>query len=164
MKGTNGNGRDGAIDYEAYFHHFDLKNTRPRRLVLTVLIQESRLMTADDVHYVLRNQGESVNVSTVYRILDLFAKKGLVTTTILPDSRGQAYSLVASGHTHVLVCLRCHRKVDLSSCPLGEFEKNVASRTGFDILGHRLELYGLCRECRKETEGTTECDDGKTRL
>ena len=145
MKGTNGNGRDGAIDYEAYFHHFDLKNTRPRRLVLTVLIQESRLMT-------------------VYRILDLFAKKGLVTTTILPDSRGQAYSLVASGHTHVLVCLRCHRKVDLSSCPLGEFEKNVASRTGFDILGHRLELYGLCRECRKETEGTTECDDGKTRL
>ena len=103
MKGTNGNGRDGAIDYEAYFHHFDLKNTRPRRLVLTVLIQESRLMTADDVHHVLRNQGESVNVSTVYRILDLFAKKGLVTTTILPDSRGQAYSLVASGHTHVLV-------------------------------------------------------------
>lgn len=156
--------RENRLDYEGYFHRYDLKNTRPRRLVLTVLLDEHRLMTADDVYHALREKGESVNVSTVYRILDLFAEKGLVTTTVLPASRGQAYSIVAPGHSHVLVCLRCHRKVDLSSCPLGAFEKNVATCTGFTILGHRLELYGLCRDCQQEAVPMSKDVEKKTTL
>ena len=42
------------------------------------------------------------------------------------------------------------KKVDISACPLSAFEKQVAAETGFELVGHRLELYGLCRDCQEK--------------
>ena len=83
-------------------------------------------------------------------MLDLFEEKKLVEKDFLPEVRRYGYSLRVPGHIHHLICIRCHKKVDISACPLSAFEKQVAAETGFELVGHRLELYGLCRDCQEK--------------
>ncbi len=144
-------------NYEEFLHQYGLKNTRPRRRVLEILFGQEELLTAEEIYQELLEAGETVNVSTVYRVLELFTEKKLVEKTFLPETRKYAFSLRMPGHVHYLICIRCHKKVDLSGCPLSDYERKVAANTGFDIIGHRLELYGLCKECRdKDAAGGTE--------
>ena len=86
--------------------------------------------------------------------VELFAEKRLVTKTFFSDSRSYGFSLKTAEHMHHLICMKCHKRIDISHCPLGDFECRVAAETGFDIRGHNLELFGYCSECRPQG-GTT---------
>ncbi len=136
-------------EHKEYLHRYGLKNTRPRSLVLQILIHHQGLLTAEDIYQMLLEQGQSINVSTVYRILEMFTEKKVTEKAYLPDVRKYGFSLHSLGHTHRLICLRCHKVVELGHCPLSDFEKDVAQSTAFHIVGHNLELYGYCPDCQK---------------
>lgn len=40
--------------------------------------------------------------------------------------------------------------VQISSCPLHQYEKELQDKMGYHITSHKLEIYGYCPECRKE--------------
>lgn len=146
--------------YDVCLHKYGLKNTRPRHLVLNVLLGKEDIVTAEDIYQELLRDGETVNESTIYRTLELFATRGLVEKTYLTQARRYGFSLRMPGHRHYLICIRCHKKVDIAACPLADFEAQVAAEADFTIVGHRLELYGLCRECReKEKRERKEKDE-----
>ncbi|MFR6370145.1 MAG: hypothetical protein ACLUUD_01125 [Phascolarctobacterium succinatutens] len=43
-----------------------------------------------------------------------------------------------------------HRIVEVDHCPITDFEEQLADKTEFAIVGHNLEWYGYCPECRKQ--------------
>ena len=51
-------------------------------------------------------------------------------------------------HDHV-ICDRCGRIVEFSDDDLERLQEDIATRLGFVLARHRLELYGICRECRE---------------
>ena len=125
-----------------------LKNTRQRREVIDVLEKSARPVTADAIFLALREQGENISLSTVYRILELMVEKKLARRISTVEEGGALFEL-ADTHRHYLVCLGCHRMFPLDDCPLEEYEKELTERTGFDVTGHSLEIYGYCRDCGK---------------
>ena len=141
-------------DYKRVLHSHRMKSTKPRNAVFSVLGESDCALTAEEIYRALVQKGDGVNFSTVYRVLELFAAKGLVTKTFFPDSRSYGFSLKTAGHMHHLICMKCHKRIDISHCPLGDFECRVAAETGFDIRGHNLELFGYCRDCRLQEEET----------
>ena len=141
-------------DYKRLLHSHRMKSTKPRNAVLSALGENDCALTAEEIYRALVQKGDGVNFSTVYRVLELFAAKGLVTKTFFPDSRSYGFSLKTAGHMHHLICMKCHKRIDISHCPLGDFECRVAAETGFDIRGHNLELFGYCRDCRLQEEET----------
>lgn len=143
--------------HKEYLHRYGLKNTKARNLVLQMLLTHQGVLTAENIYQQLLQSGQSINVSTVYRILEMFTEKKLTEKTYLPDIRKYGFSLHSPGHTHRLICLRCHKVVELGHCPLSEFEKKVTDNTQFQIVGHNLELYGYCPACLKiMTKGSTQ--------
>lgn len=141
--------------YKEYLHRHGLKNTCTRSLVLKILMQCKGVLTAEDVYQELLQQGKTMNISTVYRILDMFTEKHVTEKTYLPDVRKYGFSLHSTGHMHRLICLQCHKVVELDHCPLENFEKRVSEYTQFQIVGHSLELYGYCPACQKHSTGGT---------
>lgn len=137
-------------DYGEYLHRYGLKSTRTRNMVLHMLLENSSILTAEQVYHQLTTDGQRINFSTVYRILEMFTEKKVTVKTLLPDSRKYGFALRASGHTHRLICLRCHKIVEIADCPLSEFENHLATETNFQIAGHHLEIYGYCGVCQKE--------------
>ncbi len=125
------------------------KLTRPRRIILEVLLAAHKpLLPAE-----LLTEGQryycDLGLVTVYRTLELMEGMELVRTVHVAEGC-HGYVLATPGHTHHLVCERCHATVEIIGCELGDFLNSVAERTGYTITGHWLEISGLCAECQKQ--------------
>lgn len=135
-----------------YLHRYGLKNTKQRQLVLQLLLKKQGMLTAEELYKQLLALDETVNFSTVYRILEMFTQKGLTEKSYLSNSRKYGFTLHALGHRHRLICLRCHKVIEVEHCPIAEFEQRLAQKTDFSIVGHNLEWYGYCPGCKKLQE------------
>jgi len=125
------------------------KNTKSRKAVIEVLENAENPLSAEDIFLCIKKQGSSVNLSTVYRTLDLMESKSVVNTIVMMDGKAR-YELTVDGHRHHLVCTNCHKSVPIDFCPLENMEKDIGMRSDFDITGHKIEIYGICPNCKKE--------------
>ena len=127
-----------------------LKNTKNRNFLFAVLEDTEVPLTAEDIYLKLREKGVSINLSTVYRILDVFVSKELITRSSSSDNKKNIYELYKQENKHRLVCISCKKVQTLNKCPLEKFEKELEKEINFDITSHKLELYGYCQECKNK--------------
>jgi Fe2+ or Zn2+ uptake regulation protein len=122
-----------------------LRLTNPRRLILEVVRATDVHPTALWVHRQVRRKLPRVSLGTVYRNLRILAGEGLLKE--MADGRGLGrFDGNVSDHHH-LTCSSCGRISDLAAPLDRSLESRVASRTGFEILRHRIEFYGRCPAC-----------------
>jgi Fur family ferric uptake transcriptional regulator len=121
----------------------------PRRLeVLEELAQERDDVTAQQLWSRLRERDSRAGLATVYRTLALLSEKGVVD--VLSHHGGeQCYRLCGDEHHHHLLCQRCHRVVEVQECGLDDWVATAAKRHGFVATDHRVEIVGLCADCRE---------------
>lgn len=141
---------DTPLDAESLIRQSGLKCTPARVQVLQLLLTQQEVLSADEVFERLLQGGAKLNFSTVYRILESFTEKKLTEKVLLPQSRKYGFLVYTLSHTHHLICLGCHKVVNIDGCPLHGFEEDLAQKSHFQIVGHYLELYGYCEECRKK--------------
>jgi Fur family ferric uptake transcriptional regulator len=124
-----------------------VRPTRQRITVLAELMGEQDDVTAQELHERLRGRGERLGLATVYRTLGLLAEEGVIDA--LSHRPGElCYRWCGDGHHHHLVCSSCHRVVELADCELDPWLDRISQAHGFVTTGHRLEVSGLCAECR----------------
>ena len=125
------------------------KNTKSRKAVIDVLNNSKLPVSAEEIFMLIKANGCSANLSTVYRTLELMENKGLTSKTIMNDGKAR-FELTGDGHKHHLICTNCHKMVPIDICPIEKLETDVSIKTNYDITGHKLELYGVCPDCKKE--------------
>lgn len=134
--------------YEEVLKSNGLKSTKHRNEILDLISKSENPMTADDIYINLKNRNVSINLSTVYRILDtLVSKKIIIKSNITGDNKA-LYEYNRQEHRHHLICSGCKKMFTIDGCPLEEYEKSLSSKLGFDITGHKLEIFGYCKECK----------------
>ncbi|MGD0794192.1 MAG: Fur family transcriptional regulator [Dehalococcoidales bacterium] len=123
------------------------KLTPQRHVVLKVMASSHDHLTPESIYEKSRLENPTIGRVTVYRTLDLLGKLNLVCR-VHADGRCRNYMMRRPAeHHHHLVCSGCGKVVDFTSCGLNEMEKKLSLESGFDIKGHLLEFYGLCRDC-----------------
>jgi Fur family ferric uptake transcriptional regulator len=137
------NGKDNILTQQG------CKNTKSRKAVIDVLNSSTTPVSAEDIYMLIKDLGSSANLSTVYRTLELMENKGLISKSIMNDGKAR-FELTGAGHKHHLICTNCHKMVPIDICPIEKLETDVGKKTNYDITGHKLELYGVCPECKKE--------------
>jgi len=125
------------------------RNTKSREAVISALESMQAAASAGDIFTFIKESGLSINLSTVYRTLDLMESKGIVEKTLMGDNKAR-YELKYEEHIHHIICTGCKKIVPIDFCPLEELEKDIINKTSFNITGHKLELYGICPECKKD--------------
>lgn len=125
-----------------------LKWTRQRKSVYRVLWETAEPLSAIQIYKRVekQNEGEEYAVSTIYRILSVFEEKGLVEKSTWMGDGTVVYELNRGGHTHYAVCLECHKRIPLQSCPFAHIHLGRDTED-FIVTGHKLELYGYCKDC-----------------
>jgi len=124
-----------------------VRPTRQRVIVLSELMSERDDVTAQELHERLRGRGERLGLATVYRTLGLLTNEGVIDA--LSHRQGElCYRLCGNGHHHHLVCSSCHHVVELADCELDPWLERISAAHGFVTTGHRLEVSGLCGDCR----------------
>jgi Fur family ferric uptake transcriptional regulator len=134
-------------DLRSILQRSGLRATRQRLLVLDALAREPSDATAQQIHERLRGAGSPIGLATVYRPLKSLADADAIDA--LSHHRGETcFRLCGEGHHHHLLCAECHRVVELEGCDLGAWLDEAAAAHGFVASDHRLEITGVCAECR----------------
>lgn len=122
-----------------------LRLTAQRQLVLEA-VHALGHATPDQVHAEVARTAAGVNITTVYRTLELLEELGLVTHAHLTHGAPTYHTVGATQHVH-LVCRRCGRVDEAPSDLLRPLADTLDTERGFLIdIGH-VALFGLCAEC-----------------
>jgi Fur family transcriptional regulator, ferric uptake regulator len=105
--------------------------------------------SAQDVYAVLRAEGGSVGLSTVYRHLQSLVDAGVVDVIHTPDGEATYRYCGAPGdsHHHHLVCRRCGRTEEIEGRAVERWAGEVADKHGYAEVDHTVELFGVCPAC-----------------
>ncbi len=125
-----------------------LKYTKQRYAVLEVLKESEIPLT---INQIKDNLDITMDLSTIYRILDAFEEKKILNKTVPLEPSLAVYDYNRDIHKHHVTCLKCSTILVIESCPLESYEEQVENNTGFIIKKHQLELYGICPKCQKES-------------
>lgn len=123
-----------------------LRPTRQRLSVLEFLRDRPDAITAQDLHSELRAAGEPVGLTTVYRTLTALAEAELLD--VFSRDGEQAFRRCGVSHHHHLVCETCNKVEELSADEVEDWVHQAADRHGFEVTGHRADIFGICKDCR----------------
>jgi Fe2+ or Zn2+ uptake regulation protein len=123
-----------------------LRLTEPRRLILDVVRATDAHPSASTVYRQLRKRLPRVSLATVYRNLRRLAAEGFLLERAGMD--GLRFDGNIERHDH-FTCLTCRRVFDVPPAQALGPRQRVAIRTGFEVLDHRIEFYGVCAACRR---------------
>jgi Fur family transcriptional regulator, ferric uptake regulator len=130
---------------DAALREAGLRATRQRLTVLESLRGRPDAVTAQDLHQELRLVGEPVGLTTVYRTLTALADAGLLDS--FPREGEQAFRLCGDGHHHHLICETCNSVEEIAAEEVERWVDDVAQRRGFEVTGHRADIFGVCARC-----------------
>jgi Fur family ferric uptake transcriptional regulator len=118
--------------------------------VAAVLDRLPGFCSAQQIHAELRRCDEKVGLTTVYRHLQVLSETGRVDA--IKDASGETLyrRCQTDTHHHHLTCRVCGRSVEVEGSAVERWADEVASLAGFTEVGHTVELFGRCPQCRAE--------------
>lgn len=126
-------------------HSRGVRMTPQREAIVRVIFDAKTHVTAEDVHARVRRKMRGVNLTTVYRTLQLLETLGLVDHAHLGHDAA-TWTPAQAGHHH-LVCRVCGMVEELPEEVLAPFASQVSRKTGFDLELSHFALTGTCRDC-----------------
>jgi len=90
-----------------------------------------------------------VGYATVYRTMKLLKECGLAAERHFADGQARFENLEAERHHDHIICERCGRIVEFVHPQIEQLQEKVAQRFGFVATMHKMEIYGICQECRE---------------
>lgn len=124
-----------------------LKVTLPRRAILDLISNNCGVhLSAEDIHLRLRQNGSVFGLATVYRVLAQLETAGLVTRHFFDPGKA-VYEINEGLHHDHLICVSCGRVDEFCNERIESLQAEVADARGYELLDHRLSLYGYCAAC-----------------
>lgn len=99
------------------------------------------------LHARLREQGEPVGLTTVYRHLPALAETGQVDVVHTTDGQNLYRRCATDSHHHHLVCRTCGHTIEVEGPEIETWTEHVAAAQGFANITHVVEIYGTCPSC-----------------
>jgi len=125
----------------------DFRITPQRLAVLNVLAASDGHPSVERIYDMVRVQFPTTSIATIYKTVALLKQENEVLEISFPDGSNRYDGNKPYPHPH-LICMRCKKIIDPDLSSLEDLAKEVARETGFQIATHRVDFFGLCRECQ----------------
>ena len=122
--------------------------TPQRIMVLSAIADSDDHISAEEIYAQIVAKYPQVNISTVYRTLELLKGLSLVTETDLGGGRVRYHS-AEKGHHHHLICQECGATIDLDESVLSSLKSALLREYKFSADLKHLAIFGRCVNCRK---------------
>ncbi len=118
-----------------------LRMTGQRRVIARVLSESQDHPDVELVYKRASDVDSTISISTVYRTVRMFEENGILERHDFGDGRAR-YEEVSDQHHDHLINIETGQVIEFTSEKIEELQKMIASELGFDLVDHRLELYG----------------------
>lgn len=135
------------MGYVDILNKVGLKATKPRSIVLNIFKNNNKVLSVSEIHEICKNEKFNINLSTIYRICEVFSEKKILDKVISSD-RISGYKLSITSHVHKLTCSICKKTTEIT-CPFNILSQYIEDSTGFTLTKHNIDISGICNECKK---------------
>jgi Fur family transcriptional regulator, ferric uptake regulator len=126
-----------------------LKSTRQRSTIVGTFFAHPGHLSVDELLRKVRVKNPRVSAATVYRTMKLLGECGLAQARQFGDGQTR-WEVAADRHHHDhLICTSCGAIVEFENDQIENLQDLVARHHGFTVTHHKMELYGLCRDCQR---------------
>ncbi len=121
----------------------------PQRLaVLDILAHSHGHPSVEKIYEQVRVSFPTTSIATVYKTISILKEINQVLELGFPDGSNRYDGNKPFPHPHV-ICIKCRTIFDPELETLNDFTREITQQTGFAITTHRLDFFGLCRECQE---------------
>ncbi|MDD7403320.1 MAG: transcriptional repressor [Butyribacter sp.] len=131
-------------------------HTRQQKAILQFMESTNqKYITVGQIAEYLKEQGESVGLTTIYRHMDRFLKEGIVQKIVLDGNSGACYQYIGSedeANQFLLKCEDCGSIMNMDCGHMQELYSHVLEEHHFNVNPHRTMFYGVCENCLSKEE------------
>jgi Fur family ferric uptake transcriptional regulator len=128
---------------ERICHDKGLKMTEQRRVIARVLSEASDHPDVEEVHRRAHTLDPRISIATVYRTVRLFEEANIIERHDFRNSRARYEEVNEGHHHHHLINVKTGEVIEFESEALEKLKRKICRELGFDMVGERLELYGV---------------------
>ena len=118
-----------------------VKLTEQRKIIAKVMSSSKDHPDVDELYKRVSNIDPKISIATVYRTIKLFAEEGIVTKHGFKGTKARYEELSESHHDH-LIDIKTGKIIEFVDDEIEELQKKIAEKFGYDLVDHKLELYG----------------------
>ncbi len=131
----------------SYLKDNNIKITKARKNILEIILSSKEAINANLIYALLKKDDIKIDLSTVYRTLDLLESKKILNKFDLGNNMYN-YTINKNGHKHIIECDLCHKELVID-CPIPQIEEQIKAKTGITLTESHVYLKGICKECKK---------------
>ncbi len=132
------------------FNKFNLSKTKQRERIYNLLKFSERPLSAEDIFELLEKQDFKIDLSTIYRTLNVFEDRSIIRKALEDIDKSVLYEIEDNHHNHYLLCNICNGLEEINMCPLQDMKNEIEKQKGFIIDYHNLTIRGICKKCYKK--------------
>jgi Fur family ferric uptake transcriptional regulator len=137
--------------FHAYLQQQGLRCTRQRARIAELFLAYDGHLSAETLHAHLHAAHIDVGQATVYRTLKHLCSAGLARELNFDDGIARYESYRGGQHHDHLICEICQRQIEVLDDDIERLQVALTHKHGFIPTRHRLNLYGICPDCRKRS-------------
>jgi Fur family ferric uptake transcriptional regulator len=131
-----------------YLEQKKQKFTSHRELILENFIANEGHRSVEDIYRAVREKDPRIGYTTVYRTMKLLADSGLAREIDLADGITRYEHLYNHEHHDHMICMQCGTSLEFYNAEIESIQDAASEQLGFKVSDHRLQIYGLCKDCR----------------
>lgn len=138
--------------FAAYLAANRLKITPQRRLILDIFLAEPGHVSSEELYAKVKRRDQAIGQATVYRTLKLLAECALAQAVSFADGITRYEPHFGVEHHDHLICEACGRTIEIVDPVIERRQEELAAKYGFSLSRHKMDLYGLCPDCRTDVK------------
>lgn len=136
--------------FSQYLRNNGMLHSSQRVQILDIFLKTKRHPTINDLYNMVRKKNPKIGLATVYRTMRVICDAGLAGETDFGDGLRRFEHKYEHQHHDHLVCLKCGRIIEVISPEIEKLQENLAKKHRFKTVRHRMEIFGICRTCKRK--------------
>jgi Fur family ferric uptake transcriptional regulator len=124
-----------------------VKLTDQRKIIAKVMTEANDHPDVDELYNRVSKIDSKISIATVYRTVKLFEESGIVTKHAFKGGKARYEQLMEDHHDH-LIDIKSGEIIEFVDLEIEKLQKKVAKKYGYELIDHKLELYGLKKKSK----------------
>jgi Fur family ferric uptake transcriptional regulator len=144
--------KDAYRVFIGYLKEQGLKFTSQREAILGLFLETERHVSTDEFYRLVRKKYHRTGYSTVFRTMKHIAGSGIAREVDFGDSIVRYEHKLGHEHHDHLICIKCGRFIEVMSPRIEQLQEDLARKHNFNVVKHKMELFGYCKNCWKKKQ------------
>ena len=123
-----------------------VKLTDQRKIIAKVMTEANDHPNVDELYNRVSKIDSKISIATVYRTVKLFEEFEILAKHEFKGGKARYEQLSESHHDH-LIDVKSGEIIEFVDQEIEKLQKKVAEKYGYDLVDHKLELYGVKKKC-----------------